>query len=296
MEFDPLILALLALFGLAGGIGITAVGPGGVLPTIGMFLLTGLSPSGVAGTAIATHIATGALGTAAYTRSGQLRDPRTRRIALVLSVAALVGSPLGVFFNTLADGRVFAILLAIAVASTGILVWLRERRTAGTAGTAAAGTAEAAESTEAPGAADSGAKPASPGSSEATQDTGTTTGAGSLPPVTTAAVGLLVAVAAGLFGLGGPMLSVPLLVIAGLPLLPALAAAQAQSVVIASVGTVGYLVHGSVDWALAVLVGVPELAGVMIGWKIAHAVPTRKLKYALAGTLLALAPYLALHG
>ncbi|MCH6163154.1 sulfite exporter TauE/SafE family protein [Streptomyces marispadix] len=281
MEFDPLILALLALFGLAGGIGITAVGPGGVLPTIGMFLLTGLSPSGVAGTAIATHIATGALGTAAYTRSGQLRDPRTRRIALVLSTAALVGSPLGVFFNTLADGRVFAILLAIAVATTGILVWLRERRTAGTADAARA--------------ADSGGGPTSsdPGTGSGA---GSGTGPASLSPVTTAALGLLVAVAAGLFGLGGPMLSVPLLVIAGLPLLPALAAAQAQSVVIASVGTVAYLVHGSVDWALAVLVGVPELAGVMIGWKIAHAVPTRKLKYALAGTLLALAPYLALHG
>ncbi|QPP06084.1 sulfite exporter TauE/SafE family protein [Streptomyces bathyalis] len=256
MEHGPLILALLALFGLVGGIGITAVGPGGVLPTIGMFLLTGLSPSGVAGTAIATHIATGALGTAAYTRSGQLRDARTRRIALILSGAALVGSPLGVLFNTLVDGRVFGILLALAVATTGILVWVRERRT-----------------------------------SAPEEDDDKT-----LSPVVTGAVGLLVAVAAGLFGLGGPMLSVPLLVICGLPLLPALAAAQAQSVVIASVGTAAYLVHGSIDWALAALVGIPELAGVVIGWKIAHAVPVRKLKFALAGTLLALAPYLALHG
>ncbi|OEU86120.1 hypothetical protein DB35_10050 [Streptomyces abyssalis] len=256
MELDPLILVLLGLFGLLGGIGITAVGPGGVLPTIGMFLLTGLSPSGVAGTAIATHIATGALGTAAFTRSGQLREARTRRVAVILSAAALVGAPLGVLFNTLVGGRGFAILLATAVATTGILVWVRERR------------------------------------ASASEDDGD----GELSPVLTGAVGLVVAVAAGLFGLGGPMLSVPLLVICGLPLLPALAAAQAQSVVIASVGTAGYLVHGSIDWMLAALVGVPELAGVVIGWKIAHAVPVRKLKYALAGTLLALAPYLALHG
>lgn len=255
MELDPLILALLALFGLVGGIGITAVGPGGVLPTIGMFLLTGLSPAGVAGTAIATHIATGALGTAAYTRSGQLRDAATRRIAMILSGAAVVGAPLGVLFNTLVSGRGFAVLLAAAVAVTGVLVWVREHR--------------AARSEDAPV---------------------------RLSPVSTAAVGLVVAVAAGLFGLGGPMLSVPLLVIFGLPLLPALAAAQAQSVIIASVGTVGYLLHGSIDWPLAALVGIPELAGVMIGWKIAHVVPVRKLKYALAGTLLALAPYLALHG
>lgn len=91
------------------------------------------------------------------------------------------------------------------------------------------------------------------------------------------------------------MLSVPLLVICGLPVLPALAAAQAQSVVIASMGTAGYLLHGSIDWPLAALVGIPELAGVLIGWRIAHAVPARQLKYALVGTLLALAPYLALH-
>ncbi|HEV7628015.1 MAG TPA: sulfite exporter TauE/SafE family protein [Streptomyces sp.] len=256
MDSDPLILALLALFGLVGGIGITAVGPGGVLPTIGMFLLTGLSPAGVAGTAIATHIATGALGTAAYTRSGQLRDPATRRIAVILSAVALVGAPLGVLFNTLVSGKGFAILLAVTVATTGVLVWVRERRAAR----------------------EEGERPVR------------------LSPVATGAVGLVVAVAAGLFGLGGPMLSVPLLVIFGLPLLPALAAAQAQSVVIATVGTAGYLLHGSIDWQLAALVGVPELAGVLIGWKIAHVVPVRKLKYALAGTLLALAPYLALHG
>jgi uncharacterized membrane protein YfcA len=259
MDGDPLVLGLLALFGLLGGIGITAVGPGGVLPTIGMFLLTGLTPSGVAGTAIATHIATGAVGTAAYTRSGQLREAGTRRLALVLSVAAAAGAPLGVLVNTRVDGEDFAVLLAAAVAATGVLVWVRERR-------AAASDAVHEE------------RPVR------------------LSPLTAGAVGLGVAVAAGLFGLGGPMLSVPLLVLCGVPLLPALAAAQAQSVVIAGVGTVGYAVHGSIDWPLAVLVGLPELAGVVIGWKIARTVPVRKLKFALAATLLALAPYLALHG
>jgi hypothetical protein len=48
-----------------------------VCSTIALFALTGLAPAQVAGTAIVTHVATGALGTAAYTRSGQLRDPGT---------------------------------------------------------------------------------------------------------------------------------------------------------------------------------------------------------------------------
>ncbi|MBA8826516.1 hypothetical protein FHX42_003892 [Saccharopolyspora lacisalsi] len=254
LTLSPLSLALLALFGLAGGVGITAVGPGGVLPTIGMFLLTGLSPAGVAGTAIVTHIGTGALATAAYTRSGHLREPATRRIAATLSVAAVIGTPLGVLLNTVVSGEVFGVLLAVAVAVTGILVWVREHRARG--------------SDETPK---------------------------HVSPLVTGAVGLVVAVAAGMFGLGGPMLSVPLLVLCGLPVLTALAAAQAQSVVVAAIGTIGYLAHGTINWPLAVLVGVPELVGVLLGWKIAQAVPARRLKYALATALLLLAPYLAFH-
>jgi uncharacterized membrane protein YfcA len=258
---SPVVLALLALIGLVGGVGITAVGPGGVLPTIGMLLLTGLSPVGVAGTSIATQVATGVVGTAAYARSGQLRDRATRRVAGILAAAAVAGTPLGVLCNALVSGRAFGLLLAVVVGATGVLVWVRERRL-----------------------------PADPAPGPDSGDDMR------LSPLVVAGVGLVVATAAGLFGIGGPMLSVPLLVAFGLPLLPALAAAQAQSVVIAGIGTVGYLLPGAVDWPLAALVGVPELAGVLIGWRIAHAVPARQLKYTLAAVLVALAPYLAIHG
>ncbi|WP_327665915.1 sulfite exporter TauE/SafE family protein [Streptomyces sp. NBC_00498] len=253
MTLDTTHLVLLAVAGLLGGIGITAIGPGGVLPTIGLFLFSGLTPSGVAGTAIVTHVATGLLGTAAYARSGQLRDPGTRRCAAALAGAALVGAPLGVLCNTLVAGRGFGILLACAVVVTGILVWVRDRR--------------------------------APEGAERTQ----------IPLGRTVLIGVVVAVVAGLFGLGGPMLSVPLLVVAGLPVLSSLAAAQAQSIVIASVGTVAYVLHGSVDWRLAALVGIPELVGVLIGWRIAHAIPARRLKYAMVAFLLMSAPFLALH-
>lgn len=245
------VVALVA-FGLAAGVGITAVGPGGVLATVGLFVLTSLSPPAVSGTAIVAHVATGALGTLAYWRSGQLRGAQTRRVAGLLAAAALVGTPLGVLVNGMVTGRAFALLLAAVVAATGMLVWARERR---------------------------------PGQVS-----------GPLPVVSIVGVGLAVAVTAGLFGLGGPMLSVPLLVIRGLPVLEALAAAQAQSVIIASVGSLGYAARGSIDWPLALVVGVPELVGVLAGWRIAHSVPTHRLRYALAAALIALAPYLALRG
>src|SRR6202012_5041614 len=104
-------IALLALFGVAAGIGITAVGPGGVLATVGLFTLPPLSPTQVAGTALVTHIATGMLGTAAYLRSGELRNPDARRIATIISAAACLGAPLGVTITTLIAPRLFGALL-----------------------------------------------------------------------------------------------------------------------------------------------------------------------------------------
>ncbi|WP_331725954.1 sulfite exporter TauE/SafE family protein [Streptomyces sp. NBC_01012] len=247
------VLLLLGLIGLLGGIGITALGPGGVLPTIGLFALTDLTASQVAGTAIVTHVATGALATCAYARSGQFRDRPTLRTALLLAATAAVGTPLGVMVNAGVSKRAFGAVLGVIVALVAALVWYREYR---------AQTARASH-----------------------------------PPVAVVAVlGLAVSMAAGIIGVGGPMLTVPLLIALGVPLLQSLAAAQAQSVVIATIGTVGYLSQGAINWPLALVVGIPELAGVLLGWKIARTLPTRSLKKAMVLTLATLSVYLVLHG
>lgn len=248
-----LTLVLLAVLGLIGGIGITAIGPGGVLPTVGLFALTDLSAAQVAGTAIVTHVATGALGTAAYARSGQFRDRQTRRLAAILACCALVGTPIGVALNALVSKRMFGVLLGALLAVVAVLVLVRERRDP--------------------------------------------RGDRRQPRLWLAAgLGLGVALVSGIVGIGGPMLAVPLLVVIGVPVLESLAAAQAQSILIAGVGTVGYLVSGAIDWPLAALIGIPELAGVLLGWRLARALPVRTLTYALVVALLVLAPYLALHG
>nr|WP_274636033.1 sulfite exporter TauE/SafE family protein [Microbacterium bovistercoris] len=256
LELGLPVLILLVAIALVGGIGITALGPGGVLVTIGLFTLTDLTPAMVAGTSIVTHIGTGLLGTAVYLRSGQLREPVTRRTSVVLAATALVGTPIGVLVNSLFSVRAFGVLLGVFVAVVALLVLSRERRTRHLP---------------------EGADPRH-------------------PLALLVLLGLGISVVSGMFGVGGPMLSVPVLIAIGVPLLPALAAAQAQSIVIASVGSVGYAMQGAVDWPLALLVGIPEALGVVIGWRIAHAIPTRRLKVALVAALLALAPYLALHG
>lgn len=252
-DLSPLVVVGLALVGFAGGVGITAIGPGGILPTIGLVTLTGLAPAEVAGTAIATHVATGALGTATCARSGHLRAPGTARVAWTLGGVALIGTPLGIALNSLLSPRWFGLVLGALLAVVALLVLPRARRTDPPA-------------TRRPG----------------------------LPLLV--GIGLFVSVVAGVVGIGGPMLTVPLLVAVGFDMLGSLAAAQAQSVVIAGVGTIGYLLQGSIDWPLAVLVGVPELAGVLLGWRIARAVPTRTLQLALVTALLAMAPYLVWHG
>jgi uncharacterized membrane protein YfcA len=267
----PVLLAL-AMFSLLGGIGITAIGPGGVLPTIGLFTLTALPPAEVAGTAIVTHVATGALATAVYVRSGHLREPAAKRTAAILAGTAVIATPAGVWANTAVSSRVFGLVLGVFLAAVAVLVWLRERpRPPVGAPVPVSAAAPAAPTAPA-------AVPQGPG-----------VGA-------VAALGIGVGAAAGLVGVGGPMLTVPLLVVLGVPLLRSLAAAQVQSVAIAGVGTLGYLAHGTIDPELAAVVGVPELAGVLIGGWVARTWPTHRLKNALVVTMLVLAPYLALHG
>jgi uncharacterized protein len=259
-------LILLALFGFAGGVGTTALGPGGVLVTIGLFLLSGLPPAAVSGTAIATNVGSATLGTGAFARSGQLRGPDTRRMAAVLIAAAVVGTPLGVVVNAQVSGGAFGILLGICVGATGVLLFVRERQRQ--------------------------RRPPPPISSAPR--------AAATPAAMPAAaivlpLGLAVALVSGLFGLGGQLLSVPLLISIGAPMLPALGAAQAQSIVIAGIGTIGYAIRGAIAWPLVPVIGVPLLAGALAGAKLAHAVSTERLRSLLATARIFVGAYLVVH-
>jgi len=247
-------MGALVIIALIAGIGITAIGPGGVLLTIALFILTDLSPAGVAGTAIVTHIATGIAGTLAYVRSGQLRHLPTRRLATTLAISTVIGAPIGVFVNSRISTEQFGILLAIFVMAMGSLVLLREFR-----GMPA------------------GTKADRPAPGRAMQ----------------VISGFGIALVSVVFGLGGPMIAVPVLVIAGIPMLAALAAAQAQSVVLSITGAGGYLSQGAIDWPLALLTGIPEVIGVWLGWRIAHAVPRRPLTIILGCALIVLGPIVA---
>jgi hypothetical protein len=251
-------LVLLGLFGFAGGVGTTALGPGGVLVTIGLFVLSGLPPAAVSGTAIATNLGAAMLGTGAFMRSGHLRGRDTRQVAGVLVAAAVVGTPVGVLANAHVSGGAFGVLLGVCVGATGALVYVRERQQRAERATAAPPDRR-------------------------------------LPWTVILPIGLAVAVVSGLFGLGGQLLSVPLLVSAGVAMLPALGAAQAQSIVIGGVGTIGYALRGAIAWPLVLVMELPLLAGALVGWRIAGAIPAERLRAALAAMLIATGAYLIAH-
>ncbi len=252
---------LLVVIALVGGIGITTIGPGGIFVTIALFILSpmlDIDHSTVAGTASATFVATGLIGSIAYLRSGQLAGSVARRAALLLSAASVIGSFAGAQINTRIETEVFGILLGLFVLVTGLIILQRRLR---------------------------GLKPVHDIDLQSNKGTAAMLG-----------IGLIVGLPGGLLGVGGPVLAVPLMVLVGVPMLLAVALAQVQSIFISAFATGGYAIHGAVDWILALLVGIPLVVGTVAGWWIARRTDPQKLKTFLGGVLLVVGIYLLAGG
>lgn len=98
------------------------------------------------------------------------------------------------------------------------------------------------------------------------------------------AVGAVTGFGSGLTGVGGPALSVPLMVLLGFPALAAVGAGQAIQIVAALSGSAGYLARGLVDLKLAAALVAFEIAGVWLGVVLAHRVGAHVLR-AFVGAL-----------
>ena len=88
----------------------------------------------------------------------------------------------------------------------------------------------------------------------------------------------------GFSGAGGPLFSVPLMLILGYVPITAVATSQVLQIVAATSGSVGNLRHDFIDWPIAALVSVFELAGLIVGVRVAHAASALQLRR-LAGAL-----------
>jgi uncharacterized membrane protein YfcA len=106
-------------------------------------------------------------------------------------------------------------------------------------------------------------------------------------------IGLVSGVFATVFGVGGGIVVVPLLValVAFRPHV-ATGTSLAAILVTASAGVVLYTVHGEVDVGYAALVGVPAMAGAVVGTGLQQRVSGRVLTLAFAAFLAVVAVWL----
>ncbi|MHB8469342.1 MAG: sulfite exporter TauE/SafE family protein [Gaiellaceae bacterium] len=105
---------------------------------------------------------------------------------------------------------------------------------------------------------------------------------------------ILIGLAAGffsaLFGVGGGIVIVPLLLLAGRwELRSATATSLAAILVTATAGTITYVAHGEVRPVYAALVGIPAAAGALGGAMLQQRVPVRTLSLLFAALLVAIA-------
>lgn len=100
------------------------------------------------------------------------------------------------------------------------------------------------------------------------------------------AFGLVVGVGSSLSGTGGPVMLLPILLLIGIPVTPAIATALAVQLPIAVASSATHLLAGTLDVALGAVVGVALITGAWIGHRLAaHADPTT-LRRAVALVLI----------
>jgi len=103
-------------------------------------------------------------------------------------------------------------------------------------------------------------------------------------------IGLVAGFFSALFGVGGGIVIVPLLlVVAKFDLRPAAATSLAAIGITATAGVITYVVHGQVEPAYAALVGVPAAFGAAAGTSLQQRLPVRTLSLLFAVLLVAIA-------
>jgi uncharacterized membrane protein YfcA len=109
------------------------------------------------------------------------------------------------------------------------------------------------------------------------------------------AIGLAAGFFSALFGVGGGIIVVPLLVLAaGYDERSATGTSLAAIGLIALAGTVSYSIRGEVDVGSAALVGLPAALGAIAGARLQQRLATQPLLIGLAALLVTVGVYLAL--
>lgn len=179
------------------------------------------------------------------------------RITLTLIPTTLIGTTTGARINPLVPRKLFGIAIAVLIAIIGINIVYREIK----------GLAPYVE-----------------------LNTDSRVGI-----LAISIVGFAVGLMGGIFGLGGPALSVPILIFLGFPTLQAIGAGLVQGIFVTSSTALNYALSGNISSELALWIGVPYVVSQVVGWYAAQRIETRRLKIVLGGMLAALGPYVLIN-
>ena len=103
------------------------------------------------------------------------------------------------------------------------------------------------------------------------------------------AIGLLAGLFSALFGVGGGIVVVPLLIlVAGYTERPAMGTSLAAILLIALVGSITYALHSEVKPGAAAIVGIPGAIGAVAGASLQQRLANRTLSLAFAALLAGL--------
>ena len=102
-------------------------------------------------------------------------------------------------------------------------------------------------------------------------------------------IGLVAGFFSALFGVGGGIIAVPLMLLAtSLTERPAMATSLVAIGITATAGVIFYALHGEVEPAHGLLVGLPAALGAIAGTALQQRVPTRTLSLLFAALLVAI--------
>jgi uncharacterized membrane protein YfcA len=103
-----------------------------------------------------------------------------------------------------------------------------------------------------------------------------------------AVIGVVAGFFSALLGVGGGLITVPLLLLfAGFGERPAMATSLGAIGITALAGTIRYAFHGDVEWGYAALIGLPAGVGAIAGTALQQRLNTRSLSLAFAALLVA---------
>lgn len=105
-------------------------------------------------------------------------------------------------------------------------------------------------------------------------------------------VGLGVGFLSGLTGIGGGLVSIPLMLTLGFPVFPSIGTGQVLQGIVAIFGSISNVPNGFVKFELVWWVTLIEVLGVFIGVKIAHKLPIPLLKKGVSALCLGMGLYM----